>query len=188
MKHLTPNEEFTVRPSLSKHLYMLAGGIAFVVIGVLMIILPAESKNGFVHWNDTMEVIVGVPGVLLGLLVVGVTLYSLTLPFITLTPGGIIDHRRKFFIPFSDIRTMIVHTKTKNSPLQRIELNMFNTEKYDNIESWNKKKGFAHADVTFDLSMSTVSDFQYAQDYIRRHMKEVESSGFDVVQKIAPIE
>ena len=178
MKHSNNNEDLVIRVTPGKFLVTLLVVLFLIIPGVLMIILPAHPTNGFTRWNDTYEAIVGGFLILLGGPGLFVLLYTVTRPLLSLRQDGMTDHRRKLFIPFSDIDTMTITSKSRKFlPVQWIHLTTVNSQKYAALEKWSKQSGLTQDDVTLNLDLASAKDFQLARDYIRRHIKGVEDDG-----------
>lgn len=62
-------------------------------------------------------------------------------------------------------------------PLQRIQLDMVDPQRYAVVEQRLKRRGWYNTDVILVLTLASAKDFRLARDYIRRHIKGVEDDG-----------
>ncbi|MFZ2486837.1 MAG: hypothetical protein WAZ19_01845 [Anaerolineae bacterium] len=179
-----PEKNLVVRVSLWKMFQGLAISACIIIVGIITILLPTPQSKINVPGYDTLVFIAAMLGILLGAsLFVSYGIYiikrrSIKWPILTLNVHGITDHHHNLFIPFTDIKRMWLTEDTRKLlPLQRIQLDMVDPQRYAVVEQRLKRRGWYNTDVILVLTLASAKDFRLARDYIRRHIKGVEDDG-----------
>jgi len=173
-----------VHISLWKLLQAIILSLGFVVMGLFIIVMPVNSSKARIPGYREFIISIGIMGVVFGgSLVLAYLIYiikrrSIKWPILTLNVHGITDHHHNLFIPFTDIKRMWLTEDTRKLlPLQRIQLDMVDPQRYAVVEQRLKRRGWYNTDVILVLTLASAKDFRLARDYIRRHIKGVENDG-----------
>ena len=162
-----------IRGAPGKHIGLALGSLAFVVIGMLMLILPSPA-----HWSPIRTIGGGCLALLLGLAGVGTVAYAATRPILRLYPDRLVDARRRLTIPFAEIREVAVAPQPDAAGFSARWLNpqwlllyMHDPGRYAASDRLSKRSGLTAADVTLDLSLASAPDCARAQQFIRARLQ-----------------
>ena len=159
-----------IRGAPGKYVLLALGSLAFMAVGVLMLILPPPA-----YWSSSKVIPGGVLAFLFGLTGLGTAAYAATRPILLLYPDRLVDVRRRLTLPFSAIREVAVIPPTGGfltrwlSP-QWLLLTMHDPGKYAALERLGKRSGLSAADLTLDLSLASAADFKRARQWIAAHL------------------
>ncbi len=163
-------DALVIRGAPGKHALLALGSLAFVAVGVLMLILPPPA-----YWSAGKAILGGVLALLCGLTGLGTAAYAATRPLLLLYPDRLVDVRRRLLLPLSEIREVVVIPPTGGfltrwlSP-QWLLLYMHDPGKYAALERLNKCGGLIDADLTLDLSLASAVDCARARQFIADHL------------------
>lgn len=155
------------------------GGLLFVVVGFLMLVLPPPDYMSI--WSTPLGKVIlpvfGVAAVVFGILVIGVMIFVAIRPILLLYPDKIYDSRRKLEIPFDDIKEMKDVSDKEFLGRQWICLYMHDALKYKELEKMSKdmekKLGIIEIpDLTLDLTLASKKNFGNAKRYISEQIKQ----------------
>ncbi len=159
-----------IRGAPGKHALLALGSLAFVVVGVLMLILPPPAQ-----WSAGKAIFGGVLAFLFGLTGLGTAAYAATRPLLLLDPDRLVDVQRRLTILFVQIREVAVIPSTGGFLTRRLSpqwllLFMHDPDKYAPLERLSKRSGLTDADLTLDLSLVSAADFKRARQWIADHL------------------
>lgn len=163
-------DALAIRGAPGKHALLALGSLAFVVVGVLMLILPPPPQ-----WPTSKTIPGGVLALLFGLTGLGTAVYAATRPLLLLYPDRLVDVRRRLLLPLSEIREVVVIPPTGGfltrwfSP-QWLLLYMHDPVQYAALERLSKRSGLSAADLTLDLSLASAADCARARQFIADHL------------------
>jgi len=163
-------DALAIRGAPGKHALLALGSLAFVVGGVLMLILPPPAP-----WSAGRALFAGILALLFGLAGLVTTAYAATRPILLLYPDRLVDVRRRLTLPFSAIREVAVIPPTGGfltrwlSP-QWLLLFMHDPVQYAALERLSKRSGLSAADLTLDLSLASAADCARARQWIADHL------------------
>lgn len=159
-----------IRGAPGKHALLALGSLAFVAVGILMLVLPPPAQ-----WSAGRALFAGILAALFGLAGLATTIYAATRPILLLYPDRLVDVRRRLTLPLSAIREVAVIPPTGGfltrwlSP-QWLLLYVHDPAQYAALERLSKRRGLTDADLTLDLSLASAADFKRAQQWIAAHL------------------
>ena len=152
----------SIRGSLGKQMFLVLGGLAFIAVGGMMLILPPPASS-LLGWSTPVgrvaQEIVGFLALLLGGVALAVWATVASRPILLLYPDRLVDIRRKLEVPFTEIRELTVVRNCGVVSVQSLLLWVRDPENY------------AGHELTLDLSLASAADLKKARQFIAGHIR-----------------
>ncbi|GJM41565.1 MAG: hypothetical protein DHS20C20_18470 [Ardenticatenaceae bacterium] len=160
---------FTIRPNKSRIILFFILISVFACVSLGLIIVPPRTTS-IIPFNRTLQPIVGTIGLLFGLVGYVALLIRMQKPIIRLDEQEIFYFRNQAHIPWQDIRKIEQVKDWGGQKVRWIYVHVTNPDKYAAFEKTNKKFGLIEADMLFDFSLATHSDYEKVFAFMQQYV------------------
>lgn len=160
---------FTIRPNKSRIILFFVLISIFACVGFGLIIVPPRTSS-IIPFNRALQPMVGAIGLLFSLVGYVALLIRMQKPIIQLDDHEIFYFRNRVRIPWEDIRKIEQIRDWGGQKVRWIYVHVTDPNKYAAFEKANKKFGLIEADLLFDFSLATQSDYEKVYAFMQQYV------------------
>ncbi len=160
---------FTIKPDKGRAVLFFFLISIFMAVGIGLLFLP-PNKTSIIPLNQFLQPVIGCISALFGLVGYVTLFVRMQKPIIAFDEQEIRYYRNGVTVPWADIRSVQIVNEWGGNKVRWIYINVHNPEKYSAFEKLNKRYGMIEADLVFDFSLASQSDYEQVCKWVQERV------------------